>query len=324
MSYQDLGNGVYCIDTDLYRDQLAACYLLRQGDSLAFVDTGTAHTVPKLLQVVKGLGLGVEQVDYVIPTHVHLDHSGGAGDLMALCPNARLVAHPKAAPHLIDPERLTAGATAVYGAEAFSRDFGGLTPVPEERIIVAGDGHEIDLAGRKLTFLDTPGHANHHGCVFDHATRGFFTGDTYGIAYKELYTSAGPYLFAPCTPVAFDPEAWQASLDKLLAYEPVAMYLTHFGRLEAPETLLDTLRQSIRDLASLAVAEEANGEEGRGERLYAALDRLLLEGARKHGCKQPDAELRELLRVDIDLNAQGLHVWLKRRAKAAAKLGVKG
>ncbi len=197
---QDLGQGIYCIDTGLYRTGLAACYLVREGDRLAFVDTGTSNTVPTLLQLTRDLGLSPEHVDFIIPTHVHLDHAGGSGMLMAHCPNASLVIHPKGAPHMIDPAKLTTGATMVYGEEAFARDFGQLQPIAEERVIVSKDGLEINLAGRKLTLVHTPGHANHHFCVFDGKSRGFFSGDTFGISYREFDTAAGIYLYAPTTP----------------------------------------------------------------------------------------------------------------------------
>lgn len=315
--YQDLGDGILCIDTGLYRHGLAACYLMREGDHLAFLDTGTAHGVPGMLELVAALGLGPERVDYVIPTHVHLDHAGGAGDLMARCPNARLVIHPKGAPHLIDPARLAAGATAVYGAEAFARDFGHITPVPAERVLIAEDGLELDLGGRRLTLLDTPGHANHHCCILDDRTRGFFTGDTFGISYRELDTDHGPFLFAPSTPVAFDPDAWLATLERLMSYRPGAMYLTHFGRLEDPDRHVDDLRRSIRDLAAAALAEAGTPAEERPDRLREAVGRMLVAGAQAQGCQLPEARIRQVLEVDTELNAQGLEVWLQRRAKAA-------
>ncbi len=321
MSHQTLvevARDTFRIETGLYRPGLAACYLLRSGERLAFVDTGTAHTVPSLLATVAGLDLTPGHVDYVIPTHAHLDHAGGAGQLMAACPNARLVAHPRAAPHLIDPARLTAGATAVYGEEAFARDFGTLEPVAEARVTLAEDGETIDLAGRTLTFIDTPGHANHHFCVQDSGTGGCFTGDTFGIAYQELVTDRGPWIFAPTTPVAFDPDAWESSLDRLMATRPSAMFLTHYGRVDRPETLVEPLRRSIRDQAAIALAEEGRPDPARTDRLRAAIGAHLRAGARAHGVALDEARLGELLAVDTELNAQGLEVWLRRREKRAA------
>jgi len=317
--YEEVAAGIYCIETGLYRPNLAACYLIRAGDRLAFVETGTARSVPQMLAVVSALGLTPETVDYVIPTHVHLDHAGGAGDLMARCPNARLVVHPKGADHMIDPSKLVVGTTAVYGAEKFARHFGTLTPIPAKRIIVAADSTVIDFDGRPLTFIDTPGHANHHSCVFDEHTRGWFTGDTFGIAYPELHTPDGPFLFAPTTPVAFDPDAWQKSLDRLMGFDPKAAYLTHYGRLDDPWSLEDALRKNIRDLAALALTEEGNEQAGRSERLQAGVAEQLITRARRQGCALDESRIRDVLNVDIALNAKGLEVWLARRAKQAAE-----
>lgn len=318
LHYAPLGDGIYCIETGLYRHGLAACYLIREGERAAFVDTGTTHTVPHLLAVLSALGLSPESVDYVIPTHVHLDHAGGSGELMRRCPNATLIVHPKGAPHLIEPSRLAAGAAEVYGHEAFVRDFGALVPVPAERVVAAEDGHVVDLAGRPLVFVDTPGHANHHGCVWDERSRGFFTGDTFGISYRELDTAAGPFLFAPTTPVAFDPKAWLESLDKLMARAPRAMYLTHYCRVEHPERLVDGLRHSIRALADLALAHEHAPAAEREDRLRTSVGDLLAADARALGCTLDEARIRELLAVDTTLNAQGLDVWLRRRARRPA------
>jgi glyoxylase-like metal-dependent hydrolase (beta-lactamase superfamily II) len=316
--FQEIADQVYRIDTGLYRSGFAACYMIRAGDRLAFADTGTARTVPALLAGVARLGLTPEHVDYVMPTHVHLDHAGGSGDLMAACPNARLVVHPKGATHMIDPGRLIAGATEVYGEEAFGRDYGGLTPVPEERTILATDGMQIDLAGRMLTFVDTPGHANHHGCIWDSRTRGFFTGDTFGLSYREFDSARGPWVLAPTTPVAFDPDAWLQSLDRLMTFNPQAMYLTHYGRIDRPDLLVDGLRQCIRDLAALALAEEGRADPERGARLKAAVADYLLRSARAHGVELPDDTIADLLAMDTELNAQGLEVWLIRREKRGA------
>lgn len=319
LPHEQVGAGIWCVETGLYRPGLAACYLLRSADRLAVIDTGTERTIPGLLAVIDALGLTPAAVDLVMPTHVHLDHGGGAGALLAACPNATLVVHPNGAPHLIDPSRLIAGATAVYGEAGFAEHFGGLTPVPEARVHLATDGETFDLAGRRLRFIDTPGHANHHGCILDEATGGCFTGDTFGIGYREFHTAAGPWLFPPTTPVAFDPEAWHGSLDRLMALGPRAMYLTHFGRVDAPERLVAGLHRDINALAALARPEEGRADAGRVGRLRAALTEYLVGAALAHGVPlSPDA-IAGLLEVDLELNAQGLDIWLKRRERRAAE-----
>lgn len=311
-----LDHDILCIDTGDFRHRMVASYLVEQDGHVAFVDTGTARALGRLMSVLQSRGLSPEQVDYVIPTHVHLDHAGGSGSLMQLCPNAKLVIHPRGAPHMVDPSKLIAGSLIVYGEEVFARDFDTLHPVPQERVIVAEDGYELELGGRRLSFLDTPGHANHHFCVFDHRSRGFFTGDTFGISYREFDSDLGPFLFAPTTPVAFDPEAWISSVDRMLSYQPEWMYLTHFGAIVPTPEQVDQLKASIRRMAEIALAEEVGNPIGRQERIRLGVEAELVAGAMANGSGLDADGCRELLAFDADLNAQGLEVWLVRREKA--------
>ncbi|WP_020395252.1 MBL fold metallo-hydrolase [Thiolinea disciformis] len=314
--YQDLGDGIYCIDTALCRDDFAACYLIVEGDTAAFVDSGTYHSVPLIMQALADVGLKPENVQYVIPTHVHLDHAGGAGELMRLCPKATMIAHPRGATHMIDPAKLIAGASAVYGAEVFARDYGTLTPVPKERLISAEDGFQFNLNGRQLGFYDTPGHANHHGSIFDERTRSWFTGDTFGISYREFDTEQGAWLFATTTPVAFDPESWKKTLLKYESKNPNAMLLTHYSRVTELDRLFPLLRKSLQDMVDIALSEEQQ-PEGRLARIQEKVAKNLVASAQAHGVRFSAAKIRELLALDIDLNGQGLAIWLQRRAKAA-------
>ncbi|PID48850.1 MAG: MBL fold metallo-hydrolase [Proteobacteria bacterium] len=315
--FQDLGNDIYCIETELLRPGLASCYLVRSGDAAAFVDTGTYNSIPNLMQTLREIGMTTEQVKYVIPTHVHLDHAGGAGELMRLCPNATLVVHQKGAPHMIDPHKLIAGATAVYGESEFAKHYGTLVSVAAERVITPADGETLDLNGRTLQCFDTPGHANHHHCIFDHTTRSFFTGDTFGISYREFDSDEGAWLFATTTPVAFDPEGWDNSLQKMMAQQPQAMYLTHYGRIDNVKRMESMLRDSLKVMVETALAEEQQADEGRQQRIYQRILDSMVKDAQAKASPLDEAKARELLAFDADLNAQGLEVWLKRRAKAA-------
>lgn len=312
--YQDLGQGIYCIDTTLYRHHMAACYLVRQDNQVAFIDTGTYHTIPLLMELLTELGLTPADVQYVIPTHVHLDHGGGAGELMAHCPNATLVVHPKGAQHMIDPSKLQASATVVYGEEGFKKDYGKLIPVPVERILIAEDGLQLDLNGRFLGFYDTPGHANHHGCIFDAYSSSWFTGDTFGISYREFDTDKGPWLFAPTTPVAFSPIEWFDSIEKLESFQPAAMQLTHYGRVKGVPALAERLRASIKSLVEIAYPL-LDKSENRIETLRKQILKTWLEEIVAHGCILSVGDIKDLLAVDAELNAQGLDVWLSRLAQ---------
>lgn len=304
----DLEHGISLVDANYRRPGLAAVYLLVEGDRAALIDTGTRHSVPGVLEALGQKRLTPQQVAYVIPTHVHLDHAGGAGALLRLCPDARLVVHPRGARHLINPARLIAGAAAVYGAAEAARAFGEIAPVAPGRVLEAPDGFTLDLNGRALLFLDTPGHARHHFCILDERSSGIFTGDTFGLSYRELDTEKGPFVFPTTTPVQFDPEALHASIERLLGFRPRWMYLTHFGRVGGVERLARDMHALIAAFVSLA--RSVRDAPARHARLIAGQREILWPRLRAHGCRLSDGELEQLLAMDLKLNAQGLGVWL--------------
>ena len=301
---------IHVIDTAFQRDHFDAAYLLVGNGRGAFIDCGTSHLLPNLLAAVERAGLGVDAIDWLILTHVHLDHAGGAGALMQRLPNARLLLHPRGAPHMVDPARLVAGATAVYGEAEMARSYGRIVPVAAERVVVAEDGHRLSLGGRELLCIDTPGHARHHLCVWDEASRGWFTGDTFGLSYRELDSAQGAFIVPTTSPVQFEPEALHASIDRLMAREPEAMYLTHYGRVRDTARLAADLHVQID--AMTAIARACDGRADRHRARVAALGELCLERARAHGCRLDDAGVLRVLGMDIELNAQGLECWLDR------------
>jgi len=307
---EDLGSGIHAIDTGFVRPFFDASHLVVEGRRAAFVDVGTAFSVPALLRALESVGLGREDVDYVILTHVHLDHAGGAGQLMRELPRARLVVHPRGARHMVDPAKLWAGATAVYGEAKMRRDYGTLLPVAPERVVEAPDGFTLELAGRPLVFLDTPGHARHHVCVWDEASRSMFTGDTFGLAYPELASPRGAFVMPTTTPVQFEPEALVASIDRLVGYDPRAMLLTHYSRVTEVERLAADLRRQTGELAALGRA--ADGTPDRAARLRQGVRELVLGWVRDHETPLAAERVDELLAVDVELNAQGLESWLDR------------
>ena len=314
-SLRQYPGGITAIDTELVRPEMAASYLMVEDGRAAFVEAGTARATDGLLRALDEFDMAPESVDLVIVTHVHLDHAGGAGTLMRHLPNARLVAHPKGAPHMIDPSKLIKGATAVYGEAEFRRQFDTLKPVPEERVVVADDRDRLDLAGRSLTFIDSPGHAKHHFCVWDEATRGFFTGDTFGLSYREFDTENGAFIFPTTTPIDFDPDAMHASIERMLSFEPECLYLTHYGRVDDPASLAPAMHERIDALADIARRHEGAGDE-RYDRIYADMQTYLLEELASHGVTLDETEQKRLLAMDLQLNAQGLVVWLDRRARS--------
>lgn len=310
-----LDHGITRIDAGYVRPGLACFYLVVENGRAAFIDTGTSHALPRALDALARLGLAPEQVDYVMPTHVHLDHGGGAGALMRAFPAAQLVIHPRGAGHMIDPARLIAGSTAVYGEAEMERLFGTIVPVPAARVIESSDGMEVDLGGRPLRLLHTEGHALHHYCVWDAASRGIFSGDTFGISYREFDTAAGPFLFATTTPVQLDPEAWLATVDRLMQLGPESVYLTHFGRVGDLDRLADELREDLRSVRDLALAHAGDADPQAAIR--AGLETRFLERLAAHGVTLPRTQLLELLAMDLDLNSSGLAIWLARARRSS-------
>ena len=255
-------------------------------------------------------GITPADIDLLIVTHVHLDHAGGAGLLMQQLPNATLVAHPRAAPHLIDPEKLIAGATAVYGEEEMQRSYGTLLPVPEARVRVVEDGETVMLAGRALECIDTPGHARHHHCIWDARSRSWFTGDTFGLSYRELDGPQGAFILPTTTPVQFEPQALKASIARMVGRAPEAMYLTHYGPVSDVPRLAQSLYEQID--AMVAIADACDGRADRHRCIAAALSALYLERAHAQQVPLADEDVLRLLAMDVELNAQGLGVWLDR------------
>ncbi len=316
---QKVDEHTWLVDTGLNRPGHTACYLVEANGELAFIDCGASTSVPRLLHALEELELRPEQVRYVLPTHVHLDHAGGAGRLLSHCPDATLATHHKGLPHLVDPGRLQAGAMAVYGEAAFQRLFGDLAPAPESRCRSLEEGDTLPLGDTALQFLDTPGHANHHGCFFDPRGANLFTGDAFGLRYPELDAAGKPFLLATTTPVAFEPDAWKRSLEKMMALNPHRACLTHFGPLERPARWAPLLVESLEAHVAIALAEEADPRPGREARLQSALRDHFLKTARQRGLLLDEASLDAILGIDIDLNAQGLDVWLARRARKREK-----
>jgi len=310
---QPLGHGIHAIDTGFHRDDFDAAYLLVHGGRAAFIDTGTAFAVPRLLAALDALGVERSAVDWVIPTHVHLDHAGGVGTLMRELPVARVLAHPRGARHMVDPSALWQGALAVYGEDDMQRSYGQVLGVPAERVDSSHDGMQLLLggpAGRELLLIDTPGHAKHHHCIWDATSRGWFTGDTFGLSYREFDTARGAWIVPTSTPVQFEPEALQVSIKRLLAHDPACMYLTHFGRVGDVPRLGRLLLGLLQEMADLGRSLRQHPQ--RHQALKDGQLAIFTRSLQAHGFVGEPQAIAELLAIDLELNAQGMAVWLDR------------
>lgn len=304
----DYEYGISAIDAQFHRPKRAAIHLLVEKGAAALIDTGTNASIPGVIESLKRKAIAPEAVAYVILTHIHLDHAGGAGECMRQFPNAKLIVHPRGAAHMADPSRLVAGAIAVYGETEFARVYGEIPPIDADRIIQTSDEFRLDLNGRPLLFLDTPGHARHHNCIFDERSQSFFTGDTFGVSYRELDVDGMEFVFPTTSPVQFDPEAAHVSIDRIMTYEPRYAYLTHYSRIGH----LACHAQSLHDFidAHVAIAQREKDAPDRQAAISAALRELLLQRLSEQGCRLPESDIDELLKSDIRLNTMGLIYWL--------------
>jgi glyoxylase-like metal-dependent hydrolase (beta-lactamase superfamily II) len=245
---------------------------------------------------------------------VHLDHAGGAGQLMARFPNAQLTVHPRGARHIADPSRLLAATVAIYGEAETRRVYGEVLPVPKERMLETPEGTTLRLAGRELLCLDAPGHARHHVVLRDGKTGHFFAGDTFGLSYRELDRDGRQFSFPTTSPSQFDPPALHRSIDRMLSHGPGALYVTHFGRLTNLTVLAADLHRLIDEHAALGERHRGAGAE-RKRLLTEGVTSLVLAERERQGWRLPREKVLEIFALDIELNAQGLESWLAAEGK---------
>jgi len=306
------GHGITAVDTDYVRPRLDASHVIVRNGRAAFVDTGTTHSVPNLLTGLLSAGAEPAQVDWVFLTHIHLDHAGGAGELMRHLPKAKLVVHPRGAAHMVDPAKLIEGTKAVYGEVEFTRLYGEIPGIPAERVVQANDGMKLRLGESEFQLIHTPGHALHHYCIVDPDSDSVFTGDTFGISYRVFDTHKGPFIFPATTPVHFDPVQAHASLDRIMSFTPKAAFLTHYSRVGNLEILVKDMHEGIDAHVRIAESVTGSGEE-RLRQLRQKIHAWLVQRVRDHGCTLDQDTVNLWLDMDVDLNAKGLGVWLDRK-----------
>ena len=315
ITYRHFQNeGIIALDTQMMRPLMVSSHLILQNGKAAFVDVGASPSIPNLLKGLSEHSLSKEDVKYIIVTHVHLDHAGGVGALIGQLPNAKLVVHPRGSRHMIDPTKLIAGATAVYGSEEMSKTYGQILPVPEDRVIVAADGFQLDFDGRILEFWDTPGHARHHFCIIDHLTRSIFTGDSFGLSYREFDHNDQVFILPTTSPVQFDPDEMKETIRRIANFQPKAVYLTHFSRIDYKNSLAEDLLNMVDAHVEIGQRAATLEKSIKLQQIKNDLWELLWNEAHKSGCPLDERQAHQLLALDWELNAQGLISWLDRTA----------
>jgi glyoxylase-like metal-dependent hydrolase (beta-lactamase superfamily II) len=214
---------------------------------------------------------------------------------------------------VVDPSRIIAGATAVYGPERFAELYGDILPVPESRVRAMADGETIQFGGRTLSFLHTPGHANHHFCVHDSRENGVFTGDSFGILYPALQRN-GLFVFPSSTPTDFDADAAHDAIDRIVATGATIAWPTHFGPTYDIEVIASELHRQLNDYGALVDAADASGHSDEPLEQFCDQRVRALFSAELHAHRlEGDPLIAQTIAIDIELNGQGVAYAVKKR-----------
>jgi len=308
-------NSISTIDGHYLHPERAAVYLIKEGAEAAFIDNATRFSVPNLLKGLAQQGLAPKQVRYLIVTHVHLDHSGGTAELLKHCPNATVIAHPRAGRHIVEPVKLVEGARALYGGDFFDEHYGEIEPVDAARVQIVEEGETLMLEDRTLTILDTPGHAPHHISILDTGTNSMFTGDAFGLHYHQLQHGDHPFFTYVCAPPRFEPPEAKETVRRIAKSGVDRVYLTHYGMTEEVDRGAENLLHSL-DAYDAAVNRAAStGLEGKELVGYCTecTEEITKDDIRRAGLDPDDDEVTRWALSELATTSHGLAALAERR-----------
>ncbi len=239
----------------LGEEGIIGSYLLADGNELAVIDPGPGSMIEPLLDAIRQAGFEPQDVTHLLATHVHLDHAGSVGSLVKHMPKAKVYAHSKGVPHLLDTTKVVASATRIYG-ERMPQLWGEIASTPADRLQTIEDGNVLNVAGRRLEVHYTPGHAVHHVVFFDTHSGDLFAGDTAGVRLQGV-----DYVRPPTPPPDIDIEAWLDSMDTIKKLHPAVLYLGHFGATHDATQHLERLREQLISWGNYVLEAMRNGKE---------------------------------------------------------------
>lgn len=303
----DIGGNIFQLDL-MYDGipEVSSAYIIKDKQN-AIIETGASHSIPQILKALDLLEISREDVDWIIVTHIHLDHSGGAGHLLHYLPNAKIIVHPRGARHLIDPTKLIASAKEVY-KDSFERIYHPILPVPEEKVVIVTDGMRLGLNSREFLFIDSPGHAKHHLTVYDSKTKGIFCGDAVGMALAPLARMGIEYFVPFTTPTQFNPNVMMGTLSRLANFQPDRLYFTHFGYNDHAQAVIERMKEIIPKYTE--IARSAYEQEPTQQAILDALRQYHYGELRGLGVPESHS-IFEILETEWELNAQGLFLYLQ-------------
>lgn len=311
---KQLNDRIYLIDDfDLNRKERTGTYVIVEND-ITIVETSSSPSIPYILNGLKQLKIDPNEIRYIILTHIHLDHAGGAGLFLQHCPNATIVVHPKGARHLVDPSRLIAGAKMVYG-DKFDKLFNPILPIPEDKLIVKHDGETLKIGKDcTLTFIDSPGHANHHFSIFDPISNGIFTGDTIGIYYQELKKDGIEFYLPTTSPNQFNPKKMLESADKIEKLNVDAIYFGHYGMSTNVKEVFRQLKFWIPVFVEAAMYSQKRTND-QTEQMNLTVSKLNSQIREYLSAKQvpENHSVYEILTLDLEVCSMGLIDYLNKK-----------
>ncbi|MCC3357648.1 MBL fold metallo-hydrolase [Bacillus sp. REN16] len=311
-----LNERIFLIDAhDLGRVARTGSYIIKE-DKITIVETSASPSIPYILEGLKELEIDPSNVEYIIVTHIHLDHAGGVGLLLRYCPNAKVVVHPKGARHLVEPSRLIAGARAVYGEE-FDSLFDPIVPIPEEKLLVKEDLAELAISPNcTLVFYDSPGHANHHFSIYDPVSNGIFTGDTIGVYYHELVKDQIELFLPSTSPNQFRPDAMLESADRIKALQVSSIYFGHYGMTSNVNEVYRQLSYWLPifvNAGNLSFAEHPSANPSEHKEFIKELILKEVSAYLDERDVPRNHEVYEIIWLDLDVCSMGIVDWILKR-----------
>jgi glyoxylase-like metal-dependent hydrolase (beta-lactamase superfamily II) len=303
-------NGIFCVDSCYFREGVASVYIIRDGHSAAIVDTAHNDSLRPVKRAMREIGIPDGEVEFIFLTHVHLDHAGGAGRYAEEFPNARVIVHERGARHIIDPRKLVAAAAEVRGKEITDRLYGQVRPIEADRVYIPKHGDEFRVGDHVIVCLDTPGHAHHHLTYHDASARAVFPGDAYGMSFMEMTGPEGRCAMLSTSPVQFDPDAMLASMRLIESLNPQCLYPTHFGEMPIGGTISESLHRQLDLYVKTAV--EADGDI---DRIKIGISKLFKDEVTRQGCPHLATNTGPVIRTSLEISANGLAVWHKKKGK---------
>ncbi|GIN83889.1 MBL fold metallo-hydrolase [Heyndrickxia sporothermodurans] len=307
MKIIDIDDRIKLIDLfDLKEIARTGSFILLE-DEITVIETSASPSIPYLKAGLETLNIKLEEIKYIILTHIHLDHGGGVGLFLKECPNAKIIVHPKGARHLIDPSRLENGAREVY-KEQFDSLFHPIIPISEERIIIKNNGDTLKIGSNTiLSFYHTPGHANHHFSIYDPVSNGIFTGDTAGIYYWMLKDENIDFFLPSTSPNQFNPDAMIQSINFFRKKSLNRLYFGHFGFTHKVGLAIDTVEKWLKLFVEYSKKAylSCNSNDQRIEMTYNYLYQTVFNHLSSQGVPN-NHSIYQVLKLDLNVSSMGL------------------